>query len=140
MTWPINALEELREAELTGDKSTIEAMRKIDFSTLLSQHRAYKAAIVKSGAITALFKMLAPRLQKGFRWVTISSRASYGRPTRDASFREVADIWSASMLSLIMQRPNGKRRECHKSHIAYLPESGRYRRQKSSEYSFNRSD
>lgn len=70
MTWPINAMEELREAELTGDKSTIDAMRKIDFSTLLAQHRAYKQAMVKSGAIGALFKMLAPRLQKGFRYVT----------------------------------------------------------------------
>jgi replication fork protection complex subunit Tof1/Swi1 len=69
MTWPINALEELREAELNGDKATIEAMRKIDWSSLMASQRAYKSAILKSGAIGALFKMLAPRLQKGFRWV-----------------------------------------------------------------------
>lgn len=85
MTWPINAMEELREAELTGDKATIEAMRKIDFSTLLSHHRAYKAALVKSGAIAALFKMLAPRLQKTFRCVSfmLSFGTTSGERSRD---------------------------------------------------------
>lgn len=67
MTWPINAIEELREAELSGDKATIEAIRKIDFSSLKEAQRSYKSAILKSNAIAALFKMLKPRLQRGFR-------------------------------------------------------------------------
>ncbi len=71
MTWPINVVEELREAHAqdNGDKKRIDAAMKIDYSSLLAAQRVYKSAILKSGAIKTLFKMLAPRLDKGMRWV-----------------------------------------------------------------------
>lgn len=69
MTWPINALEELKEVELMGDKKALEEARKRDYSTLINHQRVYKANILKSGAIKTLFRMLMPRLNKGVRRV-----------------------------------------------------------------------
>lgn len=72
MTWPINVVEELREAHAqdNGDRKRIDAAMKIDYSSLLAAQRAYKSAILKSGAIKTLFKMLTPRLDKGMRYAT----------------------------------------------------------------------
>lgn len=67
MTWPINALEELRDAELLGDTKAIAELSKIDFSSLINAQRAYKSAIIKSTTIQTLVRMLVPRMQKGPR-------------------------------------------------------------------------
>lgn len=68
MTWPINVIEELREAELTGNKSSIESLSKVDYLSLLHAQRSYKKSLLKNGQfIKTLVRILVPRLEKGFR-------------------------------------------------------------------------
>lgn len=67
LTWPIDVMEELREAELSGNKQTIQAIAKIDFAGLITAQRTYKKTILKAGAIKTLVRMLVPRLEKGLR-------------------------------------------------------------------------
>lgn len=69
MTWPINVIDELRDAELSGDKAAIAAINKVDYSSLITAQRNYKSSVLKSGAIKTLFRILVPRLEKGLRSV-----------------------------------------------------------------------
>lgn len=71
MTWPISPIEELRDAELQGGKSGLEALSKVDYSGLIAIQRVYKSVILKSGVVGTLCAMLVPRLQKGPRWVIL---------------------------------------------------------------------
>ena len=65
MTWPIDVIEELREAELMDDKLPAH----IDYSSLQAAQLAYKAAILKAGALGALFRLMLPSLEKERRFV-----------------------------------------------------------------------
>lgn len=87
MTWPINAQEELKEVQLTGDKEALEGARKRDYSTLINHQIVYKATILKAGVIKTLFRMLMPRLEKGIRSVC---------PTHIASRRSLTKAESCS--------------------------------------------
>ncbi|KAG8943281.1 Topoisomerase 1-associated factor 1 [Tulasnella sp. 424] len=57
MTWPIDVAEELKELddELDG---------KTDYTTLIEAQRSYKAAMLRPGAIAALFSIMVPPLAK----------------------------------------------------------------------------
>ncbi|KAG9019357.1 Topoisomerase 1-associated factor 1 [Tulasnella sp. 427] len=57
MTWPIDIAEELKELddELDG---------KTDYTTLIEAQRSYKAAMLRPGAIAALFSIMVPPLAK----------------------------------------------------------------------------
>jgi hypothetical protein len=63
MTWPIDVLDELREAEELNDPN----FGKIDYSSLLTAQLHYKAAILRSGAINSLFRIMYPALDKSRR-------------------------------------------------------------------------
>ena len=60
MTWPIDMAEELKELDDERDKGT-------DYTQLLRCHLEYKAALLKPGAIQALFGIIIPPLAKAPR-------------------------------------------------------------------------
>ncbi|KAF8513196.1 timeless protein-domain-containing protein [Gautieria morchelliformis] len=57
MTWPIDVASELRELDDELDVGT-------DYTTLLSSHLSYKAALLQPGVIQALFGVMLPPLAK----------------------------------------------------------------------------
>lgn len=57
MTWPINLAEELKELDDELDKGT-------DYTQLLQSHLDYKSALLRPGAIEALFGILLPCIAK----------------------------------------------------------------------------
>lgn len=63
MTWPIDVVEELREADMQDEKPE----GQIDYSSLLAAHLAYKAAILRTNSLNALFRLLLPSLEKDRR-------------------------------------------------------------------------
>jgi replication fork protection complex subunit Tof1/Swi1 len=69
MTWPIDVIEELREAEEQDDGN----LGRIDYSSLLTAQLHYKAAIIRSGSIKALFRIMYPSLEKNRRSVVRST-------------------------------------------------------------------
>lgn len=59
MTWPINVAEELRDAQL------LDTLKKsIDYNSLILAQLSYKAAILRSGALRAMFTLMSPSLMK----------------------------------------------------------------------------
>ncbi|GAA5828412.1 hypothetical protein JCM11251_006233 [Rhodosporidiobolus azoricus] len=64
MTWPINVAEELRDAQLLG-----ELKPSMDYTTLISAQRSYKAAIIhrKEGVLKHMMVILANSLSKSRR-------------------------------------------------------------------------
>ncbi|GAA6027789.1 hypothetical protein JCM8097_001720 [Rhodosporidiobolus ruineniae] len=64
MTWPINVAEELRDAQLLG-----ELKASMDYSTLISAQRSYKAAVIhpKEGVLKHMMIILAGSLSKSRR-------------------------------------------------------------------------
>lgn len=67
MTWPINVIEELREAELSGNKKQIEEISRVDYVGLIAAQRQYKRDVLKGGVIKTLVRILVPRLERGLR-------------------------------------------------------------------------
>lgn len=65
MTWPIDMAEELKELDDELDART-------DYTTLIQAQRSYKAAMLRPGAISALFAIMLPALAKGKKFVLIS--------------------------------------------------------------------
>ncbi|KAK4697069.1 hypothetical protein P7C70_g8269, partial [Phenoliferia sp. Uapishka_3] len=59
MTWPINVAEELRDAQLLD-----ELKKTIDYTTLITSQLSYKASILHSGALRAMFQLMTPSLSK----------------------------------------------------------------------------
>lgn len=57
MTWPIDMAEELKELDDELDKGT-------DYTQLLQSHLHYKAALLKTGVMQALFGIMLPPLAK----------------------------------------------------------------------------
>lgn len=57
MTWPIDVAEELKELDDEIDGKT-------DYTTLIEAQRSYKAAMLRPGAIAALFGIMVPPLAK----------------------------------------------------------------------------
>ncbi|KAG9047150.1 Topoisomerase 1-associated factor 1 [Tulasnella sp. UAMH 9824] len=57
MTWPIDVAEELKELDDEIDGKT-------DYTTLIEAQRSYKAAMLRPGAIAALFSIMVPPLAK----------------------------------------------------------------------------
>lgn len=62
MTWPIDMAEELKELDDELDART-------DYTTLIQAQRSYKAALLRPGAISALFGIMLPALAKGKGYV-----------------------------------------------------------------------
>ncbi|KAJ3507590.1 hypothetical protein NLJ89_g6215 [Agrocybe chaxingu] len=58
MTWPIDMAEELKELDEELDRGA-------DYTQLLESHLHYKAALLKSGVIQAMFGIMLPPLAKG---------------------------------------------------------------------------
>lgn len=59
MTWPINVAEELRDAQLLD---TLKGA--VDYNSLISGQLSYKASILRSGALRAMFTLMTPSLTK----------------------------------------------------------------------------
>ena len=59
MTWPINVVEELREAELTDSTTP-----NIDYKGLQAIQLSYKSAILRSKTVATFFHILLPSLDK----------------------------------------------------------------------------
>lgn len=59
MTWPINVAEELRDAQLLD-----ELRKSIDYTSLISAQLSYKAIILRTGALRAMFQLMSPALTK----------------------------------------------------------------------------
>lgn len=63
MTWPINVAEELEDAKLKD-----ELRANVDYESLLSAQRDYKAVILRTpGVLRAMFQLMSPSLTKGRR-------------------------------------------------------------------------
>ncbi|GAA5903525.1 Tof1p [Sporobolomyces salmoneus] len=62
MTWPINVAEELRDAQILG-----ELKQSIDYTTLTNAQLSYKSAILRTGALRQMMKILANSLEKSRR-------------------------------------------------------------------------
>ena len=61
MTWPIDVIEELREADMAGAKPEGQ---QADYSSLQAAQLAYKAALLRTGALKSLFRLVLPSLEK----------------------------------------------------------------------------
>lgn len=59
MTWPINVAEELRDAQLLD-----ELRKSIDYTSLISAQLSYKAIVLRTGALRAMFQLMSPALTK----------------------------------------------------------------------------
>ncbi|KAM0754978.1 timeless-domain-containing protein [Meredithblackwellia eburnea MCA 4105] len=59
MTWPINVVEELRDAQEID-----QLTRTIDYTSLISAQMSYKAAILRTGSLRAMFQLMSPSLSK----------------------------------------------------------------------------
>ncbi|KAG8868501.1 Topoisomerase 1-associated factor 1, partial [Tulasnella sp. 331] len=57
MTWPIDVAEELKEMDDEIDART-------DYTTLIQAQRSYKAALLRPGAVSAIFSIMLPALAK----------------------------------------------------------------------------
>ncbi|KAG8990291.1 Topoisomerase 1-associated factor 1 [Tulasnella sp. JGI-2019a] len=57
MTWPIDVAEELKEMDDEIDTKT-------DYTTLIQAQRSYKAALLRPGAISAIFSIMLPAIAK----------------------------------------------------------------------------
>ncbi|KAI5476063.1 hypothetical protein MNV49_000435 [Pseudohyphozyma bogoriensis] len=62
MTWPINVMDELLDA-----KAQDELVASMDYYTLITAQLSYKAAILQSGALRAMFQLMSPSLGKNRR-------------------------------------------------------------------------
>ena len=65
MTWPIDPIQEMKDAELMDESNEDPTMRpKIDYKGLLAIQSSYKAAILRQNAIQTLFHITMPSLEK----------------------------------------------------------------------------
>ena len=65
MTWPIDPVQELKDADLMAAEAEDPAARpKIDYKGLLAIQSSYKAAILRQNAIQTLFSITMPSLEK----------------------------------------------------------------------------
>lgn len=65
MTWPIDPVQELKDADLLAAEAEDSAARpKIDYKGLLAIQSSYKAAILRQNAIQTLFSITMPSLEK----------------------------------------------------------------------------
>ena len=69
MTWPINVAEELRDAQLLD-----ELKKAIDYTSLIAAQLAYKASILRSGALRGMFQLMTPSLSKTQRCAAIRTK------------------------------------------------------------------
>lgn len=62
MTWPINVIEELQDA-----KASDELKASMDYHGLIDSQLSYKFAIIRAGALRAMFQLMTPSLTKSRR-------------------------------------------------------------------------
>ncbi|GAA5831127.1 hypothetical protein JCM3766R1_006246 [Sporobolomyces carnicolor] len=62
MTWPINVAEELKDAQILG-----ELKQSVDYTTLIDAQLSYKSAILRSGSLRQIMRILANSLEKSRR-------------------------------------------------------------------------
>ena len=62
MTWPINVAEELKDAQILG-----ELKQSVDYTTLIDAQLSYKSAILRSGSLRHIMRILANSLEKSRR-------------------------------------------------------------------------
>lgn len=62
MTWPIDVAEELRDAKILD-----ELKKSSDYTSLITAQMSYKATILRTGTLAAMFQLMSPCLTKSRR-------------------------------------------------------------------------
>lgn len=114
MTWPINVAEELKDAQILG-----ELKQSVDYTTLTNAQLSYKGAILRSGSLRQMMRILANSLEKSRRLVCLSPQNQnlHLEHSADGNFSSRRD-----------QRTYPKRRECHLVGSSHFSKSRSYSR------------